>query len=231
MTKRRTKKDIDELSEEVLSDLTPDKRFQLLVKAQAQEKQVWIDRLIETCPRYNYQALDQAVAVRYRLSQLVAYWAIYDLHTTYLHYELVRTEQSYSMFLDYKRDEEPSDEELERAADRADELRELFSELYTAYHTYRQFVTEVLGVAPETWLALHFEGPAVFEIVAEALDNPMEIRLAESHLNEMLQEHDETTEPSEIEQDDDQEITLEDIAEVRYNKLTAVWEDAIAEIP
>ncbi len=77
-----------------------------------------------------------------------------------------------------ERNEEPSDEELDRTCERADEIRESFAELYTDYHASQRCATEILNVDPETWLAFHPEGPTVFEVVADMIDDQREIELA-----------------------------------------------------
>ncbi|WP_336361923.1 hypothetical protein [Halalkalicoccus salilacus] len=237
MSKRRLGDDIDELSDDLLRDLEPEQRFQLHLRAQADGKEQWIDRLVETCPRYKYTATDHAFTDRVQLAQRLAQQAVYDLHTTYLHYEYLQQQQRYTWALDYERDEEVSDEELDRAAERADEIRESFAELYTSYHAHRRFATEILDVDPKIWLASHPEGSTVFEIVADVIDDQREIELAESYLNEQLEEDKEdegdteTADPDQTAPDDDHRGTLEDVAEMRYEELTSAWEDAIAEIP
>lgn len=234
MSKRRLGNEINELSDAILGDLEPDQRLQLLLSAQANGNKQRIDQLIESCPRYNSRAIDRAFTDRVWLAQRVAYRAVYDLHTMYLHYELTRQQQRYAWVLDYERDEEPSDEELDRASERDDELRELFAVLYISYHAHQRFATEVLEVDPETWLALHPEGPPVFEVVANVIDDQHEIDFAESYLNGLFEEDevvdDETAEPDQTASDDDR-VTLEDVAETRYEALARIWEDAITGIP
>ena len=234
MSKRRLGNEIDELSDAILRDLEPEQRLQLLLRARADGNEQWIDRLVESCPRYKYTATDHAFTGRVRLAQRVAQQAVYELHTTYLHYKYTQQQQHYTWLLD---DEEPSDEELDRASERADELRELFAELYTIYHAHRRFATEILDVDPETWLAFHPEGPTVFEIVADMIDDQREIKRAESYLNEQLEADEEeevdteTADPDQSAPDDDHRVTLEDVAETRYKALASAWEDAIAELP
>ena len=237
MSKRRLENEIDELSDTILGDLEPDQRLQLLLRARADENEQWIDRLVETCPQYDYTATDHAFTDRVQLAQRIAQQAVYELHTTYLHYEYTRQQQRYTWLLDDVRDEEPSDEELDRASERADEIRELFADLYTIYHTHQRFATEILNVDPETWLTFHPEGPTVFEVVADVIDDHREIEFAESYLNEQFEADEEeevdteATDPDQTVPDDDHKETLEEITEIRYEALASVWKDAIAEIP
>lgn len=235
MSKRRLGNEINELSDAILGNLEPDQRLQLLLSAQANGNKQRIDQLIESCPRYNSRAIDRAFTDRVWLAQRVAYRAVYDLHMMWLHYKLTRQQQRYTWVLDYERDEEPSDEELDRASERADELRELFAVLYISYHAHQRFATEILNVDPETWLAFHPEGPTVFEAVADVIDDQWEIDFAESYLNERRgteeEVEDETVEPDQTASDDGHQVTLEGLAETRYEDLARVWENAIMEIP
>ncbi|WP_336361975.1 hypothetical protein [Halalkalicoccus salilacus] len=235
MSKRRLGNEIDELSDDVLRDLEPEQRLQLLLSAQADENEQWIDRLVETCPRHKYRGTDRAFANRARLAQRIAQEAVYDLHTTYLQYSLTE-QQHYSWILNQGLDEELSAEELDRASEQTMELRRLFAKLSTSYHAYRRFATEILDVDPETWLAFHPEGPTVFEGVADVIDDQLEIELAESYLNVRFGENEkkvdnEVADPDQTAPDDDHRMMLEDVAEIRYEELLSVWKDAIAEIP
>lgn len=68
------------------------------------------------------------------------------------------------------------------------------------------------------------------------IDNELEIELAESYLKNRLEDEEEkeddgTAEPDQTVPADDYEVTLEDVAVMRYKVLVRVWEDAIAEIP
>lgn len=237
MSKRRLGNEIDKLSDDILRDLEPGQRLQLLLRARADENEQWIDRLVETCPRYDYTATDHAFTDRVQLAQWIAQQAVYELHTTYLHYKYTEQQQLYTRVLDYERDEELSDEDLDQVSERADELRVLFATLYTDYHAYQRFATEILDVDPETWLAFHPEGPTVFEVVADLIDDQRQIEFAESHLNGLLEKDEEeeveteTTDPDQTTPGDDHELTLEDMAETNYEALASGWKDAIAGIP
>lgn len=156
--------------------------------------------------------------------------AVYELHTTYLQYKLTRQQQRYTWVLDYERDAEPSDEELDKAAERAGTIQELFAELYTNYYAHQRFAVEILDVDFEGLFVLHYEGPAVFEVVSEQIDDPQMIRITEWHLTELLNGEDET---SGVDQatSTNEPVALEEIVELRYEELVSIWEDAIAEIP
>lgn len=235
MSKRRLKNEIDERNNEILGDLEPDQRLQLFLEAQADGNEQWTDRLIETCPQYDYTATDYAFTDRARLAQRGAYLAVYELHTTWLYYVCIQQQQYYTAMLNRERDEKPSDEELNQAVELDDTLQEVFASLYASYYAYRWFATEIIGTEPETWLALHPDGPAVFEAVTDVIDDELAIELAESYLNNRLEDEEEkeddgTAEPDQTVPADDHEVTLEDVAVMRYVELASVWESAIAEI-
>lgn len=221
MNKRRLKNEIRELSDDWLSDLGPETRFQYLLEAKAEGREYWVSRLLETCPQEDVRIADPVFIGRVRLALLLAYEAVYKLQTRYLRYEWLRTTQQDKLRIDDERNEEPTDEELERFAVRADELRELFVELYALYHSYHRFATEDLGVDPETWLALHPDGVAVFEAVGDMIDDQREIKFAEWYLNGKRSEDDEFDALSQIDRDDAQWVTLDHVAEAWYEALVA----------
>lgn len=219
MSKRRIENEINKLSDEALGELTPDTRLRILLKARADGREEWIDRLLETCPRDTYQAF----AVRDRSAYSMAFQAVYELHTSYLRYKLVRTEQVLRQRIDDERDEEPSDEELEQFAERANEVRKSIANLYTLFHGYQRFATEVLGVNLEVWLALHPNGLAVLEAVSEVIGNQSKVKSAESYLNETLGAGSEIDEPDQLERDEDRWRRLNEAAERWYERQIACW--------
>jgi hypothetical protein len=215
MTKRRTERDLDELRGEVLEDLSPDDRLQLYLEAKAEDNETWMDRLIETCPQYRYRGTDFAFTERDRFSFKLCLHAMYGLHTAMLEFELVKKVQQLTRRIDFNRDEEPTDAELEQAEKRAENLRMLFGDLYTLYHSYRQFAEEILGVDLETWLGAHPNGQFVLEGVAETLDDSLQHKLAEEDLN-----------PN-AEAEDDDWVTLDDVADIRYEAHSRLWAKAV----
>ena len=174
MTKRRVEREIEQLSEELLSTLSPRDRIRYLLEASIQNRERWIDRLYETCPP------GQLSTIRAGRQLLLcwAYEAAYDLHTIALQVELLQTKRDAKIIIDRYRDESPSEEELEQAATRADTIRAQFASLYIAYHGQRRFAREELGVALETWFRLHKNGPEILEFATSVLDDPREERLA-----------------------------------------------------
>lgn len=228
MSKRRLDNEIDELSDEILGNLDPERRLQFVLETKAEGNSQWVEQLIESCPQHNYIATDHAFTNRMRIARRIIERAVYELHTTYLQYGYLQQQQRYTWLLDYERDEEPSDEELDRAAERADTLQELFAELYTSYHAYRRFATEILDVDLETWIALHPEGTTVFEVVGERIDNEMKIKLSESYLAELPDERDEETN-SDRTTADEEPVALKDITDIRYEILVSAWKENISE--
>jgi hypothetical protein len=225
MTKRRIDRELDDLSDELLVELTPNERMQLMLKARAKGKDTWIERLEETAPRYSYQATDLAYVERIELAKRYLQHAVYDLHTTLLHYKHLNTIQTSRWVIDSLREDSPTDEHLEQAGERADELKWLFGEVYTLYHAYRQFATEIFGLDIDTWFALHPDGEAVLAAVRELLEEEeFQQELAAELLNFEL--HGEELDPS-----DSEWLSLETLAEQRYEAYVALWEDAVAEIP
>jgi len=230
MSKKRIEGEVDELSEELLGDLDPDERLQLWLEGAAAGNEQWLARLRETASVGTYRATDRAFVGRGKAALQFLNGTVYRLHVAALRYELLEQRQYLQWLLDIERDTDPSDAELEQAGERADQIKDVFLDLYTCYHANRQFATEVLGVPFETWCELHSEGPVVLDIVEEILDNPMRYDLAEEWLNSY---HDmEGNESADGDGERDREwITLDEVAEQRYQGLVALWEKALAEIP
>lgn len=178
MTKRRLERDVAKVSDQLLTELEPVVRIRCLLEAHARGKDRWIDRLHKTCP----PAQRPAVVMAVQLALLWAYKAVYDLHTTALWLELLKTTQRAVITVDLERDEEPPEDRVEQAADRAAEIRAQFATLYIAYHSQRRFATDGLGIDLETWLTLHPNGQPVIELVEAVLDDPTQQRLAAAWL-------------------------------------------------
>lgn len=224
MTKRQLKNEFDDVSDEVLGELSPDERMQLVLEAQATGKESWVDRLVETCATHQYYATDLAYVERCRLAVLFLQHAVYDLHTTLLLHEYLDLQQKAIWVRDGLRDEPPSEDELERASERAEKIHWSFADLYTLYHGYRQFATEELGLEIDTWFALHSNGAIVLDAVRELLDEDLRRDFAVEGLNRDLQGDD-------VEAGDPEWITLQELATQRYEAHAEIWADAIAEVP
>ena len=180
MTKRRLERDLETLSDEVLAELDPGERNQYLFIAQAQDNDYWIERLHDTCPA------DQAIETITLglLSLQFASETVYDLHTTALQFELL--EMRNWARISAMGDDRPSEEDRERASDRADDTQAQFVALYLAYHGNRRFAEDELGIEFETWLASHKHGPMVIDLAEATLADSSRRRLAEEWVLEEL---------------------------------------------
>jgi len=215
MSKRRIASELDDLQDEVLSDLDPDERLSLFLEAAAADKDRWVDQLRETCATQEYVATDMAYTKRGDWALRFLQHAVYELHVALLRYEFLEFRQHTQWVLDGYRDEEPSDIALEQAADRAEYLHHLFLELYSLYHSHRRFADDVLGVDLETWFTLHPEGTFVLDSVEEFLDKDRWDDL----------------DGRQVHGDVVTEALLESLVERRYEGVVAAWEDALKEIP
>lgn len=224
MSKRRIERELEELEEEALSELTPEERFQLWLEAAATEKQVWLDKLRETAPTIHYRGTDLAFVERSRAALMFLNHAIYNLYTTYLQYELVVQYKRLMAHINLLRGGELTDEPPERDEDVGEYLPSLFLDLYTYYYSYQRFATETLGVPFETWTALHSDGPFVLNRVEDVLDDDFLIDWAEEWLNDGVDVDD-------SESVDDAWVTVDDMVEVRYHAHVETWEKALERIP
>ncbi|WP_115864079.1 hypothetical protein [Halorussus litoreus] len=232
MTKRRLENEIDEVSKEVLGDLSPDERLQLVLEAQAAGNDRWVERLVGTCPRYHYRATDRAFTERGRLALLLGRHALYDLHTTLLHYELVKQQQRFTTIVGISRDEGLSDAARDRAAERADHVNGLFADLYMQWHAYQQFAEAVLGVDLETWIGRHDEGALVLDAVEDTLDDSLAVEFAEDWLSDESDGTGDEDDAGSAETADSGEsgVAPDELAELRFEGLQAMWREGIAEI-
>ncbi|MDG5761826.1 hypothetical protein QA600_21110 [Natronococcus sp. A-GB1] len=217
MTKRRIERDLEEVREEVLEDLSPEDRLQLYLEAAAKEKDGWIESLLETCPRRRYRTTDLEFSERRQLASTLRLNTLYKLHTALLELQMLRQRQELT-WINTDGDDDLTESERERADERAEELRFQYSELYTLYHSYRQFSEEVLGVDLETWLGSHPNGQHVLEVITKELDNSIQQELVEEDLN-----------PSDAEPEDDEWVTIDEIADLRYEEYISMWSDVIEE--
>ncbi|NKE36528.1 hypothetical protein GWG54_11980 [Natronococcus sp. JC468] len=215
MTKRRLERDLED-QRDLLEELSPDERLEVFLKAAADNRDDWLEALWETCPKHRYRMVDQAFTERNRVAIQVRQHAVYELHTTLLEFQKKRQRQYLQWVIDFNRDEDPDEETEAEASERAEQLQLFFGELYTVYHGYRQFSEEELGVALETWLGSYLNGDTVAMAVAETLEDTHMKRLATENLN-----------PSDTEPDDEEWITLDDVATIRYEAHVEMWDDAL----
>ncbi|KAB7519459.1 hypothetical protein [Halosegnis rubeus] len=224
MSKRRVERDIEELEEEALSELTPEERFQLWLEAAATEKQVWLDKLRETAPTIHYRGTDLAFVERSRAALMFLNDAIYNLHTTCLQYELVAQHQRLTTYINLYRGGELTDEPPEPDENVGEYLPRLFFNLYTYYYSYQRFATEILGVPFETWATLHSDGPFVLDQVEDVLDNDFLIDWVEEWLNDGADVDDSDSEG-------DAWVTVDDFVEAEYHVHVETWQKALERIP
>jgi hypothetical protein len=86
MTKRNVENDIEELSEEVLGDLSHDERLELLLEASAKGKDGWRERLAETAPRATYEQMEVGLTRRVEIAYAMGQTATIHLQGSALRY-------------------------------------------------------------------------------------------------------------------------------------------------
>ena len=146
---------------------------------------------------------------RGRVALLCYHHTLDGLQATLLSVELGRQSQDRRWVLELHREDEPADEPLEAAAERAAEIRVLFGELSTQSHASERFAENVLGVSIETWFEGHSDGESVLEAVREGLDDGHWEEVATAELDD-----------GEAEPGDDSWVTLEDIVKVWYRHIS-----------
>lgn len=172
MSKRRVESDIDALSSDLLTDLSPADRNAFLLEIQRDGHDRQRRRLVRSTPTKSYRMPESEYRDRVLFSARWAKTALYHLHTRLLEFELLRTENTARALETMYLHEEDDPESVSNADDDVSPA-ELLGELYVVYHSYRRFAEEVIGVDFETWLAFEPDGEWVVEAVQETLEtNP-----------------------------------------------------------
>lgn len=221
MTKRRLEREVEKLSDEVLGRLSAVDRIALFVEAMVAGDEHRLERLTDTCPRRHVWHTDLQFVAGAQLAKDFAILAVYDLHTTVLAYYYLRDRQQQSWRLDFERDDDPSEEYLDKAAERADEMRILFAKLDSTYHANRRFAETVLGLELRTWLALHPDGAFVLDIVEQCLaDSSWASPMPEWFDEELATRFEERYD---VEPPDKAELAAE-----RFEGILTAWNDGLA---
>lgn len=84
-----------------------------------------------------------------------------------------------------------------------------------------------MDVDADTWLQLHPNGPAVFETVGDLLEDRRQVRLADDHVINLLDEMGRTGEIGDANQNE----ALDWLMVHRCEGLVNTWERAIAQAP
>lgn len=226
MSKRRLEGEIDEVSDEILEDLSPDKRLQLVLESRAEGNEQEVDQLMKSCPRYEVTVKDREFINRLRLAQQYVNHAICGLYTAYLQYELVVQRLGYQWQLDEERDRPLSDMERDRVGEQCKNRCALLVRLYTSYHAHRRFATEVLEVDLKTWVA-QYPGSIVINAVASVIDDRERIELANADLKDLLEKEESEAGDSDQAASDSEPMTLDDRVEILYEILRQTWETMI----
>ncbi|WP_134670247.1 hypothetical protein [Halorussus marinus] len=217
MTKRRVENELDELSDEILRELSPDERLPLVLTAAADGKDDWLDRLNETCPRYTYTKRDVRYTNRTRLAFILARKAVYDLHTTWLLFEWLYSHHMQMTVIALCTELDP--ENVDRLDD--SEGRDpgaLLRHLYATYHGYERFADEDLGVSLETWLSIHPEGEGIATAVAEVLEERAGL----------LSVAEEDVTPQSETDDSEERVPVDELADLWYRNVNRRWTDAVS---
>ena len=168
MTKRSVENDIEELSEEVLGDLSHDERLAVLLEAGAKGKDGWRDRLAETAPRAIYQQKEVGLTHRVQLSQTIGQIATVHHQRNTLCYLWTSTAYEYSANISMIDEEMPPHPVVSLEAVHP---LDFLQEVYIWSEAYRRFADEDLGVSLETWLSGVPEGARVLDTVDGILES------------------------------------------------------------
>jgi hypothetical protein len=173
VTKRRLQHDLDELSEAILGELAPTDRVALMLQAQAADREDWIDRLRETCPRHTYETLDVRYTNRMQLALVTGLRAVYDLRVALqeFRYATVQRQCELALSVVAAEDDDPLVERLiDMIATPGPPPIVWVASMARDYRGYKRFATDVLGVPLADWLGVHPDGPAIAETTAEVVD-------------------------------------------------------------
>ena len=167
MTKGNVENDIEELSEEVLGDLSHDERLELLLKASAKGKDGWRERLAETAPRATYEQMEVGLTRRVEIAYAMGQTATIHLQGSALRYLWVSSAYEYSAQVSLLEELPPhplvSIEDVHPL--------DFLEAVYIWSEAYRRFANDDLGVALETWLSKVPEGAQVLDTVDAILES------------------------------------------------------------
>lgn len=210
MSKRRLERELEELSIDVLSELSAEDRLQMFLEGAATDNEAWLAQLRDNTPKQEFRANDRAFADRGVMAIDLAQILVYELHTTSLRIGLLRQQQHLISLLRAIDVDPPAGHDAVET-DITNMLGALEVRLYVTYHAARRFATEVLGVDLGTWVGLHPDGAEVLGRLAEDLAGESLHELAAAHLR------------SGDEVDD-----LEAAADAHYASLVETWEAQLA---
>ena len=213
MTKRRLESDLEELSEELLGDLTPSERLEIALTANATGNVDWVTQLSETCPRARYDQPEMAFTVRKQFAFTLAQQAVYDLRTTTLLFGWTDTKREIQQILTSYTDLDSAEFKFEPLPKGT--RATLFRKLYVYYEGYARFADANLGVTLAEWLALHPDGPATVEMAEAMLEGSAGLReVAEAEYTD----------------EDEKEASLDDVADQFTESLQARWDEMLDKI-
>ncbi|WP_136690075.1 hypothetical protein [Halorhabdus amylolytica] len=97
----KIKDDLGDVSEEVLSELTPDERLQLFIQASAEHREDRLEQLAETAPTKTYEMTEVEFAKGMRQTKLLSLTARHQIQTRYaeLDLNLARRDRYLALFL------------------------------------------------------------------------------------------------------------------------------------
>lgn len=169
MTKRSTEKEIDELLEEKLSNLSPDEWLELALSATAEGKEEQLNQLLGTYPGEAYTQPDKQHWNRGWCACQLAQRAAHDLLTSLERAAQSQRDADLRLRIWACTDVDLAEVGLGEVKEgrSVDERRRELSARYTGYE---RFAEEELNVALETWLSLVEMGPEVASATAWALE-------------------------------------------------------------
>lgn len=159
MTKRRVKNELDQLSDDVLSDLPPAERLKAFARVAADDTSPEAARLDETAPREDRSVRDPDYIIRRLALDRFAQTAVYNLHRLLLQYRWAQVSQAVVA--------PHVESDSEAAADFQPGL--LFWALVDRRHLYSEFAAEELDLSLEEFLARHDNGRAVLAQVDQTI--------------------------------------------------------------
>lgn len=158
--------DLKNVSDNVLSNLSPDEHLRVLIQEMAEGRDERIEWLADAAPRREYRAVDPEYKKRMHMAFDFSLSATYTLHTWYLRWQLKLAELetlavSRPDFYDAVVDENESVTVGER---------DVATRLYIEYRAHEQFASEHLDTTLEELLTLsrsEFRGLELANVVAE----------------------------------------------------------------
>lgn len=219
MTTANFERGLEEVGDRVLGNLAADERAELVIKQRAAGNDDLLDRLHETAPVKEYQAVDLDFTEALARHTVTALYALWELETGVWRFLYERShghveEANYEMYPDAEWTTEPAPENGFHELDAIKEAVRFLG----SYRAWERYATEDVGVSLAEFLSfpLITEGRASvdrIEAMVQLVDGSLESEFLDEDEEPVGWVGDETVTVN------GEELTADEVAEVKYQNI------------